>query len=258
MILKEEEISLATIEIFPPEKIQDYDLICFGFPVYACNSPSYVREYIKKLPSVKNKGLFLFCTKGLSAGNAIYRTYKKFKKKGYNYLGHSSIIMPGSDGLMMFSKDSKYIQKLNIKDFDHIKKTDKFIDLINGCINLIKSGKEVSFFKKRSPIDLLISPLDLILSIVYNSFAKSLKKKLWADENCSRCNTCVKICPVSNITLESDGIHFSNKCFLCMRCINQCPQEAIQFGKHTKGKFRWKGPKKGFKPLKILNAELTI
>ena len=44
---------------------------------------------------------------------------------------------------------------------------------------------------------------------------------------------------------------FNDTCFLCGRCINQCPQEAIQIGKKTIGKFRWKGPYKSFHPIKL-------
>jgi hypothetical protein len=38
---------------------------------------------------------------------------------------------------------------------------------------------------------------------------------------------------------------------LCLRCLHACPQEAIQIGKLTVDKFRWKGPKGDFKPLRM-------
>ncbi|MFZ7132302.1 MAG: 4Fe-4S binding protein [Eubacteriales bacterium] len=37
-------------------------------------------------------------------------------------------------------------------------------------------------------------------------------------------------------------VTFADKCQLCMRCIHQCPFEAIQIGNKTKGEFRWKDP----------------
>jgi hypothetical protein len=36
-----------------------------------------------------------------------------------------------------------------------------------------------------------------------------------------------------------------------MRCIHACPQEAIQIGKVTVDKFRWRGPNGDFKPLRL-------
>jgi hypothetical protein len=36
-----------------------------------------------------------------------------------------------------------------------------------------------------------------------------------------------------------------------MRCIHRCPEQAIQIGKNTVGKFRWQGPKGQFDPLQI-------
>jgi ferredoxin len=253
--INEDDVLLESIETFPPDKIVDFDLICFGFPVYACNAPSFVRDYIKQLPLVENKGVFLFCTKGLSAGNAIYKTFRKFKKKGYIFLGHASIKMPGTDGLALLSPDSKYVKKALEKDYDHIDKVDKFVKRINDCIRGLQSNEDIKFFKKRSPIDIPIAVVDLVLAIVYKLMARSFKKKFWSNENCTKCGTCEKICPAKNITVEEDGVKFSNNCFLCMRCIHQCPQEAVQFGKMTNEKFRWKGPKKGFKPLNLLKSE---
>jgi hypothetical protein len=36
-----------------------------------------------------------------------------------------------------------------------------------------------------------------------------------------------------------------------MRCIHGCPEQAIQIGKRTVGKFRWHGPKGQFKPPRL-------
>ena len=47
-------------------------------------------------------------------------------------------------------------------------------------------------------------------------------------------------------------VEFSDKCYLCLRCVHQCPVEAIQIGKITREKFRYKGPEANYKPERVL------
>ena len=41
-----------------------------------------------------------------------------------------------------------------------------------------------------------------------------------------------------------------------MRCIHQCPQEAVQIGRGTVGKFRWRGSGGDFKPLRLYGLQM--
>jgi len=43
---------------------------------------------------------------------------------------------------------------------------------------------------------------------------------------CTKCGTCVKACPASNISL-GDAIQFGNRCETCFACVNLCPAHAI-------------------------------
>jgi len=89
----------------------------------------------------------------------------------------------------------------------------------------------------------------------YELFTEPLKRRFYADDRCTRCRLCVRICPAHNIRLDGDRIQFADRCYLCMRCIHQCPQEAIQIGRATVGKFRWRGPKGRFNPLRTVVAK---
>ena len=60
----------------------------------------------------------------------------------------------------------------------------------------------------------------LLWAFVYRFAEKKIKTSFRADEQCVQCGLCVK----------------------------QCPNEAIQIGKSTVNKFRWKGPMGDFKP----------
>lgn len=53
---------------------------------------------------------------------------------------------------------------------------------------------------------------------------------------------CEKICPVNNITIESNKPKWNGKCVDCMACINICPKKAINIGKSTIKKNRYRNP----------------
>jgi len=55
-------------------------------------------------------------------------------------------------------------------------------------------------------------------------------KSFYAEENCSKCGICEKICPVNNIILIEGIPQWQHKCQQCLACINFCPEKAIQFG----------------------------
>jgi Fe-S-cluster-containing hydrogenase component 2 len=56
---------------------------------------------------------------------------------------------------------------------------------------------------------------------------------------------------VDNIKMVDGHSQFADRCVLCLRCLHACPSEAIQIAKLTVGKFRWKGPKGAFRPLRM-------
>ena len=44
--------------------------------------------------------------------------------------------------------------------------------------------------------------------------------------DCTKCGTCVSVCPANNITLK-DGVVFENNCENCFACVNLCLAHAI-------------------------------
>ena len=52
-------------------------------------------------------------------------------------------------------------------------------------------------------------------------------------EQCNGCGLCAKYCPASAISLQNGKPVWKDQYYQCMRCINACPQQAIQYGKGT-------------------------
>ena len=60
-------------------------------------------------------------------------------------------------------------------------------------------------------------------------------------DNCTKCGTCVKICPASNIRLN-DNIVFDNNCETCYSCVNLCPVHAIYTKKSMLKRRQYRSP----------------
>jgi ferredoxin len=60
-----------------------------------------------------------------------------------------------------------------------------------------------------------------------------LDKNFWAQDTCTSCAICEKVCPAGNIRLSGSKPVWSHKCEQCLACIQWCPQQAIQYGKRT-------------------------
>ncbi|MHA1821610.1 MAG: EFR1 family ferrodoxin, partial [Promethearchaeota archaeon] len=242
-------------------------IIIFGFPIFELNSPEIVQDFLKeykKLQETRKEqkafmGIFMFSTMGFASGNAFRKTFKYLKDEGFIYLGNIAVKMPGTDGLAMMDKNSSYVKKALARDFDHIPEVDKFIEksikpVITAILNEQKGAEledVLKSFRKKPKLSILDSIFGWLFQLLYKALVKSMKKKYYADENCTKCGLCAKICPAHNITVDEDGVHFADKCILCLRCVHQCPMSAIQIGKMTLNKFRWKGPKGDFRPWKM-------
>ena len=245
------DISLLTIENCSPEELKEYDIICFGFPVFELNSPEIVKTFLANLSPIQNKGVFIFCTMGLWGGNAIRKIYKPFQKKGYYFLGSQSVVMPGTDDLAMLDKKSKYVKKALEKDYNYFPKLDKFTTRIIDIAKRMSIGEKIEELSIKPPFKIAATIIGPPFHLLYLIMVNFMKKKFYATKDCTFCELCVKNCPVQNISIVDKEIIFGDQCIVCLRCIHQCPAEAIQIGKLTLGKFRWHGPLGDFKPKKF-------
>jgi len=71
---------------------------------------------------------------------------------------------------------------------------------------------------------------------------RQFDSKFVSTQACTVCKLCEKKCPVGNITV-TDKPHWNGQCEACLRCINICPQKAIQYGQVTDGRERYFNPR---------------
>lgn len=67
-------------------------------------------------------------------------------------------------------------------------------------------------------------------------------KKFTVGDECNGCGLCEKVCPLNNVKVAEGKPTWNGNCTHCMRCICMCPQEAIEYGKASLGKWRYLCP----------------
>lgn len=236
------EAELHSLESFPREKVARYDLLVVGFPVYAGDVPGIVRDYLRGLPPARAGSAYLFFTKGLCSGNAGHHAAGLLKTAGFRIAGYADVTMPGSDGLAFLKKDSVTAKKLCSRDFSRMEQLDNLAEKIAHDAHNGSFPSSVPRGKISGAL------MDLLFKPCYPLILHWLRRKFRTDEHCIRCGLCEKLCPVHNIHVTKQAVCFGDRCILCMRCVHQCPQAAIQIGRGTVGKMRWKGPGGCFKP----------
>lgn len=192
--------------------------IGFVFPVYAWGAPEVVVEFAKKLPRTQSY-TFGVCTCGGDAGLAM----KQFSK-WYPLCSSYSLLMPnnyiiGSDP----DEESETRQKITAARGElermagEIRRQERVYRVHEGALAGVKSR---------------------FVNLGFNKFARSTKP-FWAGEGCNGCGQCARNCPASAISLREGKPVWAQQCFQCLRCINECPQQAIQYGKATAGRPRY-------------------
>lgn len=63
-----------------------------------------------------------------------------------------------------------------------------------------------------------------------------------AGENCSGCGLCTERCILGNLRLEAGKPVWGDRCTHCMACITSCPAGAIEYGRFSRGKRRYRCP----------------
>lgn len=242
-------VDIYPVEFFNKENAHEYDILIFGFPIYGCGLAHFIKDYIKGIANIKTKAVFLFCTYGFFNGPAIHDAQKALKENGDLLMGYAEIKMPYSGSYANYKKESAAVKRLKSRDFTNIKEVDELISNIKKIRFVIETERDITKHKVKAKTNIIREFGHWGFKLIEPFLEAPLKSKFYADETCIKCKKCEKICPSKNITV-GDSVEFDKKCYLCMRCVNQCPKDSIQVGKKTVGRFRWKGPKHDFNPVK--------
>lgn len=201
------------------------DCVGFVFPVQDFKPPKIIRELIGKLRSLEGKYVFAVCTAGLTPGKTLKVFQRLIEKQGGKLSAGFSLLMPHNGiGSALFSSHEHEKMLMTVSE-----KAEK----ISVYIAERKTGavETTGLFSA-----LVLSGMVFkMVPILFRLFAQVCKHgweslALCADDTCSSCGICEKICPVRNIALSGGKPVWSNLCVGCFACVHWCPSASVKLG----------------------------
>lgn len=210
-------------------ELKEQESIIFIYPIYAWAPPSMVIEFISKLKLINYEDNYIcsIATCGEDIGNTMNYFDTVLKNVGLSLNSGFSVVAP-NNYMIIGDVDNKEVENKKLLELD------KELVIINGII----SKKEVGLFKaEKGKIPKITTG---IINPFFNKYARNTSK-FYANENCTGCKICEKVCNSKCIKVNEKPI-WKDGCSQCLACINYCPTKAIQYGKNTLNKGRYTNP----------------
>lgn len=200
----------------------------FVAPTYAWRMPRVFEAYLRSVELIGNKNAYFVLTCGGHICDAGKYAAEFCRAKGLGYRGIKQVIMPENYIAMYDAPEESEARKIVVAALpvledaaEHIRRGRDFPPHDGGFGASLKSGAVNDAF--------------------YKLFVKA--DAFFATEKCISCGACAAACPLNNIVLTEGKPKWGSDCTHCMACICGCPEEAIEYGKKSAGKPRYRCPK---------------
>ncbi len=207
-----------------PENGND-TLLGFAFPTHGFNAAPLMLKFLAGFPSGIGREVFLINTR---AGMKLYKLFMPgisgialllpafiLLLKGYRCIGFRPVDLPSNWISLHPGLKKKVINSI----FERCER------IVRGFTVKILSGRKVYRGLFSLPIDILVSPISLAYYVGGRFF---LAKTFISNNNCTNCGLCIRECPTGSIIEVSKRPYWKLTCESCMRCMNRCPQRAIE------------------------------
>ena len=187
------------------------------FPIYAWAVPKPVREFLSLVEADGYR--YAVCTCGDEAGYAIRNLQKTFPLHAAWSLKMPNNYIPMADVDPVDAAKAKVeAAKPRLASAAEAVLVEKSVfDIAVGSFPGLKSGCIAPMFERHAMDD----------------------KPFFAEDTCTSCGLCERVCPVKNIVLKDGKPAWQGSCTQCLACIHRCPAAAIQYGKGTKKRGRY-------------------
>ena len=210
-----DKVTVLSLPFGGESGLDDYDLIGFGYPIYAFNEPGLFMRAIKGLRLREGQNCFIYKNSGevLHLNDCSSRhLIRLLRRRKCPLVGEYHFVMPYN---IHFRYEDDFVKQIMLEN-------DKLAailihDLHHGIIKKIIPGPVSTFVGKVLKVQRIGGPINSFFYHVDGS-------------KCTHCLLCVRSCPVKNVYEAEGKIRFRHHCEMCMRCSFMCPTDAINIG----------------------------
>ena len=188
------------------------DAVGIVAPVYAVEMPMMVKEFLEKAKIMTDYFFFIY-TYGMGYAEAFTHVEVTARKVGLTLSYINAIQMV--DNYIPFFDMKEQIDTLPAKNVES------------------QIEKVVNDIAKRNLRQVQVTDKNIAeMERWTRTHAANILKKDTAlgytvNNDCIQCGICAKVCPANNITVDADGVRFSDHCEVCYACLHNCPKSAI-------------------------------
>ena len=115
--------------------------------------------------------------------------------------------------------------------------------LSDADANIAEIVKRISHNEKsKLPRSMILQFLHNLIYVKKISRIHEADRQFTVSECCTSCGTCSTVCPANNIEIVDGKPSWKHQCELCCGCIHICPVDAIQAGRGTANRKRYRHP----------------
>lgn len=207
----------------PTEPVESCDLQIFAFPVYAFAAPPMMLRYMRHCTRGQNTDTAIIAVHGQMnleksgngwEGQALEHTRRILRRRKFNVFFTGAVGYPASF-TQVFQPPSPAEEQVMISNVEV--QVQEMIEQI------------IARSARRKPCNLLNQLWSRLVTYAFILLGRRFLGKVYiADHNCIACGKCARACPAHVIKLINKRPHWGMRCQGCQRCINICPDRAIQ------------------------------
>ena len=203
-----------------PGSLTDYDLVGLGCPVFYFQEPFNIRDFIERLPMLKDRQWFIFCTHGSVLGNTLRSMGERLRKKGIMVIGSHHTY---ADATLPFYPYPTLTT--GHPDAVDLEAARAFGKKIAERSQRIAEGDKSLIAPPASVPDDWVRTAEMLT----HDFMEQMFPRLRIDmEKCTHCHVCEENCPVKGIDVEVEPPRIQQPCIYCWNCAKICPSLAIE------------------------------
>lgn len=210
-----------------PVQLESQQPWVFVSPTYGWRIPRLFADYLRQGQFDGSNDVYFVMTCGSDIGNADKHLRTLCMEKGWNYRGVWEVVMPENYLAMFAVPDDaacvpimEQARKTLTEGISYIQAKESFPPRPKHVGDGVKSG--------------------LVNRLFYRFCVRT--GPFHITRSCASCGRCTQVCPLNNINLVDGLPQWGTNCTHCMRCITACPMKAIEFGKASVGKPRYRCP----------------